>query len=263
MIQKFMPAIKTRLNGALVICTLWVLTTPVAAAEATAFPRYFDVLYTMNRQGLDIAEVQLQLKPRPDQGFRYTSRSQTIGIAKLFRDEQITEISDWRFNQGRLQSLRYQYSRSGGKRVREAEAEFDYSKGQIHNTLNGKQWSIPLPDRMYDKLNYTLALMDDLGRGLRLDRYPVADGAKLKAYDLRYLGEERIETPLGLLQTLIMERTVKGDKKVTRVWAAKSLHYMAVKIEHREDGEIITLTLTELKELDGYRPAAVQAPTTD
>ena len=251
--RNYLVGVETSLAGILVLCALWLLATPVPAAEVTAFPRYFDARYTLNRQGLDIAEIHWRLAPLKDRSFRFTGELKTIGIAKRFRNEKITEISDWRFSQGRLQSLRYRYSRSSGKRNREAEAEFDWTQGLIHNTLNGKKWSIPLPSNIYDKLNYSLALMYDVGRNLRLEHYQVADGAKLKVYDLRYLGEERIDTALGPLQALLVERTVKGNNKISRVWAAKSLHYLPVKIEHRENRQVVTLTITELKALDGYR----------
>ncbi len=237
---------------ALVTGTLLMVLALIPAARGAGFPSHFDLHYTLSRQGLDIAEVHWQLQPTKNQGFRYSSHTQTIGIAKMFRDEQIMEISDWRFEQGHLQSLHYKYSRHGGKRQREAEAKFDWSQEKLHNNLNGKQWTMPLPAITYDKLNYLLAIMLDLGQDLRVKHYRVATGSKLKTYDLRYLNEESIETAIGPLQCLILERTVKGSERRTRVWAAKTLHFLPVKIEHHEDGETVKLSLTELKALDGY-----------
>ncbi len=237
---------------------LWALALPLFAGPGTAFPQHFDLNFELTRQGLTIAQVRWKLEALPGRVYRYTSNSQTIGIAKLFRDEHINEISDWRFSGNAVQSLHYQYSRSGGKRRRQSEASFDWANGKLHNHLNGKHWTAPLPVQTYDKLNYLLALMHDLGRGLRPAHYQVADGSKLKVYDLQYLQEERIETVLGSLQTLVFDRTVKGDKKITRVWAAKSLSYLPVKIEHREDGEIVGLRLSRLSGFDGYIPATRQ-----
>ncbi len=230
-----------------------LLAFVTVAAQNTSFPKHFEVRYHLNRQGLDIAEIHWKLQVQKDQDFRYTSKSKTIGIAKLFRDEQIIETSDWRFNQGNLQTLRYQYSRSGGKRKRQAEARFDWPQKRLHNTLNGKQWSVALSDRTYDKLNYLLALMQDLKQGQRMDQYQVADGSKFKTYEMHYLKEEPLESALGTIETLVLERHVKGSERVTRVWAAKSLHYLPIKIEHREKGEIVTLNLTQLIAMDGYR----------
>jgi len=246
------------------VVSLWLVLVLAAPADgASAFPKHFDLRYILNRQGLDIAEVHWRLAPLKDRGFRYSSRSQTIGLAKLFRDEQITEVSDWRFDQGRLQSLRYQYSRTGGKRRRQAQARFDWAKGSIHNSLNGRQWTIPLPANTYDKLNYLLALMHDLDQGLRVAQFLVADGAKLKVYKLRYLNEQRIETAIGPVQCLVLERSVPGSGRITRVWAAKALHYLPLKIEHTEKGETVTLTLSKLTALDGYQPADGQATSAD
>lgn len=234
-------------------CVLSLQAFVVVAAQNTSFPKHFEVRYHLNRQGLDIAEIHWKLQMQNDQAFRYTSKSKTIGIAKLFRDEHITETSDWRFNQGNLQSLLYQYSRSGGKRIRQAEARFDWPQKRLNNTLNGKQWSVDLPDRTYDKLNYLLALMQDLKQGKRIPQYQVADGSKFKTYEMQYLNEERLESALGSIETFVLERRVKGSERVTRVWAAKSLHYLPVKIEHREKGETVTLNLTQLIAMDGYR----------
>ena len=234
-------------------CILNLQVFVVVAAESESFPKHFEVRYHLNRQGLDIAEIHWQLQTQNGQEFRYTSKSRTIGIAKLFRDEQITETSEWRFNQDNVQSLRYQYSRSGGKRKRQAEARFDWPQKRLYNTLNGKQWNVVLPDRTYDKLNYLLALMQNLKQGKRVDQFQVADGSKFKTYEMRYLNEERIDTALGEIDTVVLERHVKDSERVTRVWAAKSLHYLPVKIEHREKGETVGLNITQLIAMDGYR----------
>jgi hypothetical protein len=79
----------------------------------------------------------------------------------------------------------------------------------------------------------------------------VADGGKVKTYRLKVVGEERVETVLGPLHTLVVERRRDEDDEFTVVWCAPALRYLPVQVEHREDEGTVRLTLTGV---DGLSP---------
>lgn len=226
--------------------SLAALTLPALGNAAESLPTDFKASFLLNARGLDIGVTQWSLSPLKGDRYIYTSHSEAIGVAKMFRDERIDERSEWRFKKGQIQALRYSYSRSGGKRNRNVKVDFDWRNAQVSNTLNGKSWKMPLQDGTLDKLNYLLALMNDLANGVRETSYAVADGGKTKTYQLKVVGEETIDTITGALETVIVQRTRKGKDRVTLVWCAPALGYLPVKIEHREDDGTLYLTLTEL-----------------
>lgn len=232
------------------LCLVIALTI-LQCAGAAELPQRFDATFALRAQGLEIGTTRWQLKPIDGNRFEYRSNSEAVGVAKLFRDERIAERSVWRHADGLVQPLRYSYSRSGGKRKREVEVRFDWKRKRVHNILNGDAWTTTISTGTQDKLGYMLALMQDLARGMEQTRYTVADGGKVKTYQLKVLRTETIDTMLGSLETVVVERTRKDDDRTTLVWCAPALSYLPVRVEHREADGILYL---ELERLEGLKP---------
>jgi len=220
------------------------LCTP---AGAGSLPQRFAASFVLSANGLDIGHIRWRLSPVGAGRYVYESHSETVGVAKLFRDERIDERSEWSFSNGGVRPLHYRYSRSGGKRVRHVEVRFDWVGQRVRNTLNGESWSMPVAEGTLDKLVYLLALMQDLADGMHETRYAVADGGKVKTYMLRVLRRESVETVLGALDTTVVERRREGNDRVTLVWCASALHYLPVRIEHREEEGTVHLNLSSLE----------------
>ncbi len=65
----------------------------------------------------------------------------------------------------------------------------------------------------------------------------VADGKRVKDYQLRYVGEETLNTPIGSLKTLHFERVHDDPDRKSDTWLAPELGYLMVKTVHIEDGK--------------------------
>jgi hypothetical protein len=235
------------LTTAFMALSLAALPAPRASGSPGVLPERFAASFVLSARGLDIGRIRWQLAPVGPDRYVYQSHSETVGMAKLLRDERIDERSEWRFADGDVRPLHYTYLRTGGKREREVEVHFDWEKRRVHNTLNGESWSMPIETGTLDKLVYLLALMQDLARGVRETRYAVADGGKVKTYILRVIGHEQLETVLGNLDTVVVERRRMKDDRVTLVWCAPALSYLPVRVEHREEDGTVHLSLTSLE----------------
>ena len=233
------------------ICGVLLVLSAVglARAQPASFPQQFSATFVLNARNVDIGSTQWELKPLGNGGYAFSTHSEAIGIAKLFRDERIGERSEWQFADGQVRPLRYFYSRAGGKRDREVQIDFDWDKALVRNTLNGKSWTMPLVDGTLDKLVYVLAMMNDLAEGMREIRYPVADGGKTKAYRIKVVGEAQLDTVVGPLETIVVERSQEGKSRLTRIWCARALGFFPVQIKHFEDEETVQFTLTALEGL--------------
>ena len=99
-----------------------------APAGAGSLPERFAARFVLSANGLDIGLIRWRLSPAGAGRYVYESHSETIGVAKLLRDERIDERSEWSFSNGGVRPLHYSYSRSGGKRLREVEVRFDWSR---------------------------------------------------------------------------------------------------------------------------------------
>lgn len=217
-------------------------------------PQGFRVVFELESRGTTVAETRWSLEPSGGGNFVYESETNTTGIAALFRKARIVERSELRYHEDRPQPLAYSYVRTGHK-DRTVAVRFDWEKGIAHNTLRGQTWSMPVPDGTLDKLAYVLALMHDLHAGSLNNAYTVADGGKIKTYQIDYLGEERLETPVGTFDTLKLRRTRSGNtERETIIWSAPVLGFLPVRLEHREsDGTAVlhAIAIERLPPQDG------------
>ncbi|HSS63569.1 MAG TPA: DUF3108 domain-containing protein [Gammaproteobacteria bacterium] len=200
----------------------------------------FVARYSITTQGAKIGQTEWTVRPVASDVFVYESRTVAAGIFGLVSDDEIVERSRWQLDQGVLQPLSYSYHRSGGEKERNVEVSFDWENNQAENTAKGHSWRMPVPAGTLDKLSYVLVLMNDLAAEKTELRYSIADGGRLKIYELRIEGEERIDTALGPMDTVIVRRLRNSEDRETLLWCARRLNYLPVMIEHREkDGTVM------------------------
>ena len=116
-----------------------------------------------------------------------------------------------------------------------------------------------VPSTTQDKLLYQITLMIDLMQGREKPQYAIADGGTLKDYDFSVLGEEKIDTPLGKLDTIKLKRI--DDKRHTVIWCAKSLDYLPVRIEQVEKDDANLAMM--IREVTGLPVTKAAAPAPD
>lgn len=157
----------------------------------------------------------------------------------------IKENSIIRWQNGVVVPVQYNYSRSGWVSTRKAKLDFDWSKLTVRNNVQNKPWTMTIPTGTQDKLSYQLQLHMDLIAGKKEMHYQVADGGKLKQMDFGVVGEEVLDTKLGKIATVYVDKLREPDaKRFTRLWFAKDLNYLLIKmIQKEEDGEVYEINL--------------------
>lgn len=184
------------------------------------------------------------MEQSPDGNFVYRSDTHTTGLFSLVRKDRIVEESLWQVADGALRSLAYTYTRSGGSRDRNVAVQFNWDTRRITNTINGESWLMPTVPQVVDKLLYQFALMSDLRSGNSELKYTVADGGKIKIYEIEPLGEESVKTPLGKLQSMKFRHQKLGDDRITTLWCAPQFQYLPVQVEYLEkDGSRVMVVL--------------------
>ena len=106
---------------------------------------------------------------------------------------------------------------------------------------------MPLETGMLDKLLYQYALMRDLMNNQAEIVYAVTDGGKMKKYNFARLAEEIVQTPLGDLQTVKLQKVRQDDNSKLIIWSAPALSFLPVKVESTdEDGRTTTALIQTL-----------------
>ena len=232
---------------------LLVMTSNGASAE---LPQQFTAVYAIKKAGMTIGESKRVLSRNKDQ-YQFESITRPKGLALLITNGQVVERSLWNFYQNRPRPEQYTFFNSGSEKNRNVQIDFDWTKNQVINTVNGKPWSMPLEQGTQDKLLYQLRIMQDLPTTQSRLRYPIADGGKLKYYDIEVVGKERIRTELGTFDTVRL-RNIKGKRKTT-MWCAEQLGYLPARIEQQKnDDSPVVATLTAVSGINIQRknPAA-------
>lgn len=227
----------------------------VGVTGTAAAPQNFTAQYTVNKGGIPIGEMTRTLKPQTGGRYDYESVTTASGLLSLLVKDKIIEHSLWDYHDGAIRALEYRYEKNGGKTPKKVQLLFDWDQRLVKNALNGETRAMPVAKGLTDILLYQLVLMMDLKDGKKPLEYPIADKHKFKTYRFDIIGEETLDTPLGKLKTLKVQRVPGPDKKTTLIWCAPGLDYLPVRIEQDEqdDGEF-SMVLTAVTGL----PASVE-----
>jgi hypothetical protein len=111
-----------------------------------------------------------------------------------------------------------------------ASAKFDWEARTITQGRKGKSETLPLPATAQDPLSlaYTFAFLPPKEKEYDIIR---ADGRGLTPFRFAVVGNERIPTPLGEMQTLHIAKVRDGpDDKATDIWFATERDFIPVRV---------------------------------
>lgn len=239
------------LTAALTLFAASALAEPAAKQEqeeeqtpaARQAPEQFKNIYKARVYGIGIT-VTHELTPT-DNGhkLRFFADSFVASIEE-------TSLFDWP-TPGQLRPLQYTYERTGLGRDRTAKLDFDWQAKRVTNNVQDKPWKMKIHEGIQDKLSFQVQLQRDLAAGKTEDLYyQIADGGRIKEYRFAKVGEETLETPLGKVDTVKIERTRKDDDRVTYAWMAPEYGYLLVRMQQEEGGDVYTIYIHE-SEIDG------------
>jgi hypothetical protein len=230
------------------------VTAPAPAARANptkvvSVPDNLNILpysaqYVLQRSGIKVATGDFSLRREGD-SYLYESHSKSAGIVSLFRDDDIVELTRWQLANHGVRPLQYRFAHTGIDDERHVTIDFDWSAGEVTNTVNGDAWQMAVPTGTLDKLSVQLALSVALRQGQRGPfQFPVADGGKLKTYHFEVVGEEEVETPAGRFKAIRVLR--KKDKRQTTLWFAPKLDWMPIRLDQPK--KKMSMRLVSLKQ---------------
>ena len=217
--------------------------TTIQAKPAGTEPTPFTAKYKVTKGIMSVGSTKRTLKDEGNGYYVFESVTEPGGIAKLFTTGKVVERSFWRFQNNKLVPHEYTYTNSGDQK-RDVKLEFDWDNYKVTNIINGDPWTMDIAEETLDKLNYQLAIMYDLSQGKNKLLYQVADGGKMKTYDIKIEGEVRLVTELGTFNTLKIVRST--ENRTTIMWCAKELQYLPVKIEQKKKDGSVTAELVDV-----------------
>jgi len=237
-----------RLARTLFTIMIAVLPPWLSAASIEQIPD-FSARYTVNKADLNIISLTITLERGPGK-IEYRSAAEPIGIASwFFGDHRIHEYSGLKQVAGNIVPLEYKYTHKGSDENENEQYIYDWRRNIAHVNYRGEARTFKIPDGTLDNFSLQLALMLDACAGQKEIAHPLISKGELKTYTFTNLGRETIETPLGIFESIKLERRKDDEENTTyTTWYAPELHYLPVKFENREDGDVeLSIILEEVK----------------
>lgn len=162
------------------------------------------------------------------------------------------EVAAFRVEGDEIIPKSYVY-RGTGLINRRREVHFTPGSDTVRSLYKGEWYELPNKKGTLDRLSQQehlrlLMLTDPNPRDDLV--ITVADGRKVKEYQIEYIGEEVVETALGPVKTLHFERLHDDPDRSSEIWVAPAWDYLMVKTVHVEDDKPVEVILTKAS-IDG------------
>ena len=221
---------------------LAIVAGPVSAADVELKP--YTAQYVTKAKGISLTlDRKLQ---RNDEGVYSLSNGGSKFIAGF------QENSSFRVEESRIVPASYVYQGTGLMN-RRREVQFTPGADTLRSLYKEKWYELPYTRNTFDRMSQ----QEQMRLVLMQDETPketvivtVADGKRIKDYQLDFVAEEVLDTPLGKVKTLHFERLHDDPDRKSDTWLAPDWDYMMVKTVHVEDGSPVTVKLVSAS-IDG------------
>ncbi len=193
----------------------------------------FSYKFRLFRNGSALGTADMQYTLKEDGFSQFSTRTNgTDGMASL-TGAGVTENSQLIRRNGELELVSARIdTRVAWKSSTKSTA---LQKGaKIYEYVDGKdRRQVPYAPGLIDQHSLTLALLEDLraGKGPQFV-YKVINKGRVETYTFKRVGEQKLDTTLGKLDTVRIDRIRESsDGRSTRIYFAKSLDFAPVLIQ--------------------------------
>lgn len=204
---------------------LWLLSQQLQGQSL----KEFEANYTASTNGIS-GEAYRKLSLSSEGGYLFSSElSAKIANTSI---ASLTETSNFTFVANTITPLHYNYKMTG-LRDEHRQITFDWSSGVAVNSEAMKSSATTLSANIQDPLSYQLQLSLLLSQATsETVAVDIVDGDKVATQEFRIIGTESIETKIGLIECVLLERTRTQDEvKSTKFWLAPEFDHMLIKLE--------------------------------
>jgi hypothetical protein len=201
--------------------SLCLLLISWASLAQAAPPARIEIAFEMSRDGTAMAETLEQLEHGAG---RYRLTETWTGKGSYFWMGTIKRTSRGTIGPQGSRPEEFSDERTGRATSR---ARFDWNAMILTQEYRDGPRTEPLPAEAQDRLSFLLALSFLPGRAEAV-RFAIFDGRGQSRHEYRVLGRERLKTPAGEFDTVIVGRD--SDRESARLWLAAALGHLPVRL---------------------------------
>ncbi|MFT6365794.1 MAG: hypothetical protein ACJAUG_003082 [Halioglobus sp.] len=194
--------------------------------------------YVTKTRGLSIT-IDRELIRKADDTYELTS-----GGSKFIAG--FKESSHFSLGDSNIIPVSYVYQGSGLMN-RRREVKFTPGADTLQSLYKDKWYELPYTNNTYDRMTQQeqmrLRLMgeDTAPESVILT---IADGKRIKNHQLQLVAKEKLETPMGMVDTVHYQRLHKDADRKSDIWLAPQWDYLMVKTLHVENGSPVEVDIT-------------------
>lgn len=234
----FLPA------GSFFVAGGLLLAPGISVAETEIEP--YSARYAVYRNGKLQARSEFILEQQGENWIIKSESTGTHGMARFmkFRDYEFLEAE--RVG-NRLRPLRYVHELKWLGPDQNTLAVFDWENNTVDVTHKGDSMTHELVEDAVDPMSLQLDMRNRLAESDPNLEFMLVEDDGIELQRFRTLPEEQMETSLGCLNTLPVEKIRRSSRRFTRSWHASDLSFIPVRMEHgKTDGDHMELRITEL-----------------
>ena len=197
----------------------------------------FELNYIADFNGLEIKGVHKLTEV--DKG-QYKELFEARGVLGKVTEVELFDINS---NQQIIpRENTYRRSLIGTKRTE--KQQYDWSTNEATYKKGNKVIKIALQPGYLDSMSHKQQLRRDIAAGEDYLTYAVISRGKLKQYTYKVIATEILKTPIGPLNTTVVQRFSDDKTKTTKVWLATDWDYIMVRLERSDKGDTQEMQFT-------------------
>lgn len=197
--------------------------------------------YTTTARGMTVT-LERELKTDGQGGYTLTNGGKLLVVG--FHEVAVFEVDN---AQVKPRSYIYQGT---GLINRRREVHFTPGADTVRSLYKEEWYELPYTEGTLDRMSQ----QEQLRLHLLTKENPrenilvrIADGKRVKDYELVYVADEILETPLGPVNTLHFERLHEDPDRESDIWFAPDWDYLMVKTVHIEDDKPVEVLLSQAR----------------
>ena len=209
----------------------------------------YTATYQVFRNGSELGNATVKLSAVGNSRWELTSNTTGTGIAAIAGVE-IFERSVLRWNEGRPETIDYSFNQKTAFKNKQRSIRVDPQSNIIDSRDREKSYMLKYQAGVLDRHAVTVAVMQDLAQGKSGDLlYSVADRDELQTHVYRVVGNEKMQTSLGTLNSIKVQRIREtSNGRMTTLWLGANKQFVPLRIEQKEaDGDTIEMRISSLR----------------
>ena len=229
------------------IVWLACLSALLLSTSARAELAPYEARYSIYRNGKLIGKLEIDLAKNGDTWELNSEGSGTHGLARILRANDKEKVSG-QLTDGQFRpSSHTRHTRVAGIDDR-WKSIFDWDADQVTVTHdNKKNYVLELRGEALDPLSLKIEMRRRLDEANTDLSFLMVEEDEIEEQNFRKLESEWLETSLGCMETIPIEKIRHNNRRYTRAWHAPALGNIEVRVEHgKVGGDHLEMRIAEL-----------------